>query len=129
MALRRITTPGAGIPGISPAILIEGGRVLLLSGHTPIDEAGTVVKGGLEEQMERCFKNMNDTLAAAGADFSNVARLTIYVRDYTVEHLPIIRSVRDRWVDRETPPASALIGVAALFAPDVLVELDAVAAV
>ncbi|ENO84589.1 RidA family protein [Thauera linaloolentis] len=41
--------------------------------------------------------------------------------------LPLIRGVRDRYIDVGRPPASALIGVDALFHPDVLVEVDAVA--
>lgn len=69
------------------------------------------------------------TLRAAGSDFSHVARLTIYVRDFDAAQLPAIRAARDRWIDPKRPPASALIGVQALFQPDVRVEVDAIAVI
>lgn len=58
---------------------------------------------------------------------SAVARLTIYVRNYDPASLLLIRATRDLWINPERPPASALIGVASLFHPDVLVEVDAIA--
>ncbi|AZV93925.1 hypothetical protein CBF45_09480 [Bordetella sp. J329] len=67
------------------------------------------------------------TLAAAGASSRNLARITIYVCDFQADQLPAIRRARDRFIDPEHPPASALIGVAELFHPDVQVEVDAVA--
>ena len=75
------------------------------------------------------FKSLQATLREAGADFGNVARLTIYVRDYHPEMLPTIRTVRERYLKLEQPPASTLIGVAALALPDLLVEVEAIAAI
>lgn len=126
--LRSVNSPGSPIPGISQAILIEGGSLLLTSGHVPLDTAGYVAGTDIAAQLEQVFRNLDATLRAAGTDFGMVARLTIYVRGYDPAHLPAIRQVRDRWIDRDNPPASSLIGVAALFHPDVLVEVDAVAA-
>ena len=83
----------------------------------------------LASQLEQVFANLQATLQAAGTGFEAVARLTIYVRDYEPSQLPVIRAVRDRWVRGPCPPASALIGVSALFQPGVLVEIDAVAAI
>jgi 2-iminobutanoate/2-iminopropanoate deaminase len=126
--LRAINPPGSSIPGISQAILVERGRLLMLSGHVPFDSDGNVVGTELPAQLDQVFSNLRATLQAASTDFSSVARLTIYVRDYESRMLPVIRSVRDRWINAECPPASALIGVASLFHPDVLVEVDAIAA-
>ncbi len=126
--LRAVNPPGPGIPGISQGMLIEGGNLLVLSGHVPFDAAGRIPRG-LAAQLDQVFRNLRATLQAAGAGFDTVARLTIYVRDYLPEQLPVIRAVRDRWIDTAHPPASALIGVAALAHPDMLVEVDALAAV
>ncbi|WP_244607179.1 RidA family protein [Bosea sp. CS1GBMeth4] len=109
-------------------MLIEGGQLLVLSGHVPFDAQGRVPEG-LPAQLEQVLRNLDATLRAAGSDFHSVARLTIYVRDYAPAQLAEIRRVRDRWVSAERPPASALIGVASLFHPDVLVEVDALAIV
>ena len=127
--LRPINPPGPTIPGISQAMLIEGGRPLLLSGHVPFDATGNVFGSDLASQLDQVFRNIGATLQAAGVGFDAIARLTIYVRDYEPTLLPTIRTVRDRWINSECPPASALIGVASLFHPDVLVEVDAFAVV
>jgi 2-iminobutanoate/2-iminopropanoate deaminase len=128
MTLRAVNPPGPAIPGISQGMIVESGSLMFLSGHTPMKDDGAFAGPGLKSQLEQVFANLEQTLKAAGAGFADVARLTIYVRDYTPEHLPVIREVRDRYVDAARPPASALIGVAALFHPDVLVEIDAIAA-
>ncbi|AMO95351.1 endoribonuclease L-PSP family protein [Collimonas fungivorans] len=129
MTFRAVNPPGPTIPGISQATIIESGKLLLLSGHVPFRPDGSVAGPGLEIQLEQVFSNLEATLRAAGSSFGNVARLTIYVCDFHPGLLPLIRSVRDRFVDTAHPPASSLIGVAALFHPDVLVEIDAIATV
>lgn len=43
--------------------------------------------------------------------------------------LPTIRAVQDQFVDLERPPASALIGVDELAAPEILIEVDAIAGI
>jgi len=56
-------------------------------------------------------------------------RLTYYIVNYQLGHLQAIRSVRDRFINLEKPPASTLIGVATLALPNFLVEVDAIAVV
>ncbi len=129
MVLQVINPPGANIPGLSQGVIVEGGRLMFLSGHVPIRPDGTIAGPALEDQLIQVFSNISQTLSAAGASFETVARLTIYIRGYQPEQLPVIRSIRDRFVNVKHPPASALIGVAALFHPDVLVEVDAVAVI
>ncbi|WP_448954421.1 RidA family protein [Labrys neptuniae] len=125
--LRPINPPGSTVPGISQAMLIESGRLLLLSGHVPYDETGKLVGDDLATQLDQVFANLLATLQAAGTDFSALARVTIYVADYDPSQLPTIRAVRDRWIGSEHQPASSLVGVASLFQPGVLVEIDAIA--
>lgn len=127
--MKAINPEGTLIPGISQAMLAGSGKLLFLSGHVPFLKDGTIVGVGLGEQLHQVFLNISATLTAAGANFSHVARLTIYVRDYDSTELDTIRRIRDAFVQPERPPASALIGVAALFHPEVRVEVDAVAVV
>lgn len=127
--LRPINPVGPSIPGLSQAMLIESGKLLVLSGHVPFDSEGRISATDLASQLDQVFANLGETLKAAGADFSGIARLTIYVRNFEQAMLPAIRTVRDRWINTECPPASALIGVESLFHPDVLVEIDALAVV
>lgn len=128
-SLQAVNPPGATIPNVSQAMRIDGGKLLLLSGHVPLRADGSVVEGSLEAQMEQVMRNLDATLRAAGSDFSHVARLTIYVRDFDPAQLPAIRAARDRWIDPKRPPASALVGVQALFQADVRVEVDAIAVI
>ncbi len=127
--LRHINPPGPSIPGISQAVLAESGRLLFLSGHVPFDESGSVSSPDIGPQLEQVFQNLDATLKAAGVGFASVARLTFYVCNLSPDVLPIIREVRDRWIKAERPPASVLIGVASLFRPDVMVEVDAFAVI
>lgn len=127
--LRPIHPMPSLVPGISPAVLVERGNLLFLSGHLPTTSQGAVVSPDVACQADQVFRNLGATLKAAGSDFRHVARLTIYVRDFDAKDLPAIRAVRDRYLDPEHAPASALIGVASLFHPDVRIEIDAVAVV
>jgi len=126
-AMRSINPPGSNIPGISQAMIIEASRLVFLSGHVPVRPDGTIAGPDLEAQLVQVFINLGTTLTAAGSSFDDLVRVTLYVRDYRLDLLDTIRRVRDRFVNSACPPASALIGVAALFHPDVLVEVDAVA--
>ena len=110
-------------------MVIAGGRLIVLSGHVPVDVSGNLVTGDFEAQLSAAFENIGRTLAAAGAGFESVARFTIYVTNYDPSMLPILRTVRNRYISATTPPTSALVGVGALYDPRVQVEIDALAVV
>jgi enamine deaminase RidA (YjgF/YER057c/UK114 family) len=124
--LEHIDPPGSTIPGISQAVRVRGGQLVFLSGHVPYTPSGTLPES-FPEQVEQVFANLGSTLAAAGCTFEDVARLTVYILEYEPAMLAVFRSVRDRFITGKSPPASALIGVSALFQPGVLVEIDAIA--
>ncbi|MGL4439026.1 MAG: RidA family protein [Bosea sp. (in: a-proteobacteria)] len=126
--LRAVNPPGPAIPGISSAVLANEGKMLFLSGHVPFNEKGEI-PAGLEAQLRTVFQNLSATLKAADTDFKSVVRVTILVKDYNPSMLSTIRKVRDEFVNASLPPASALIGVASLFHPDVLAEVDAIAVI
>jgi len=103
-------------------------RLVYISGQVPLDTAGNVVgRGDFRRQAEQVFTNLGHALAAAGATFGDVVKINYYVRD--VSHLADLRAVRDRHVDVRSPPASTLVEVSHLFREDVLLEVEAVAAV
>ena len=66
-------------------------------------------------------------LAAAGATWDDVIKLTFYMVDTSA--LAIVRAVRDEFINTERPPTSSLVQVAGLFRPDLLIEIEAVAAI
>jgi enamine deaminase RidA (YjgF/YER057c/UK114 family) len=71
------------------------------------------------------FENIKTALATVGADFSHVVKLNIYVLDHT--QLPILRAVRDRYINVDAPPASTLVEVRSLAQDDFLLEVEAIA--
>ncbi|GIF73631.1 RidA family protein [Asanoa siamensis] len=104
-----------------------GRRLVWTSGQVPVDTDGTVAVGDWAAQTRQVLRNVGAALAAGGATWGDVFKLTIYVTD-TAE-LPTVRAVRDEFVDTARPPTSSLVRVAGLVHPDFLIEIEAVAAV
>lgn len=116
--------------GFTHVVTATGGTTIYVSGQAGVDEKGEVVgRGDFRAQVERTFENLRAALAAAGATFADVVKVTYFVVGLKSDHVPILREVRGRYLDWENPPASTLVGVAALVVPDWLVEIDLVAVV
>jgi enamine deaminase RidA (YjgF/YER057c/UK114 family) len=125
--LTPVNTPGGAFPGVSQAMRISQGDLLILSGHVGSDESGNLVAGGFEEQLRATYKNLQATLQAAGVGFEAVARMTHYVSEFDPSLLPILRKVRAEFINNEAPPSAALIPVVQLYDKAVLVEVDGIA--
>ena len=110
--------------GYSHVVSIPAGRLVWTSGQLPIDADG-VVADGWEAQARLAFANVGRALEAGGSGWPDVVKLTIFVVD--VSALPVIRAVRDEFVDTTRPPTSSLVQVAGLPRPDALIEVEAVA--
>ena len=93
------------------------------------DKAEVIGKGDMRAQTERTFENLKACLAAAGATFDDVVKITYYVVGLTAEHVPHIREIRKKYLSATNPPASTLVGVEALVVPDWLIEIEAIAVV
>jgi enamine deaminase RidA (YjgF/YER057c/UK114 family) len=83
--------------------------------------------GDFHAQAVQCFENVKTALAAAGATFEHVVRLTNYFID--IAHLPIYLEVRNRYVDIKAPPASTAIQIGRLAHEGALFEIEATAVV
>ncbi len=116
----------AGPGGYSHVVTIPSGRLVWTSGQVGIASDGRV-EADWESQTRQAFENVGVALNAAGASWSDVVKLTIYV--VAVDELPAVRTVRDEFVDKENPPTSSLVQVAGLIRPDLLIEVEAVASI
>ncbi|WP_406216195.1 alpha/beta hydrolase fold domain-containing protein [Streptomyces canus] len=127
--LRHIQAPEGVAPSDGYTHVVTGpGRLVALAGQMPFDEKGEFVgEGDPTAQARQVFANMRGCLAAAGATFKDVVKLTYYVTD--VAHIPAILSARDEFIDLERPPASTVVQVVALYRPELLMEIDAFAIV
>ena len=129
--LRHIRPEGlSNAPTYSHAVAATGGTTVYISGQIAVDGAGkSVGVGDLAAQTEQVMKNLGIALEAAGATFADVVKITTFVVNYQPEHRPVIAEVRGRYLSADNPPASTLLGVTALAAPDYLIEIEAIAVV
>jgi enamine deaminase RidA (YjgF/YER057c/UK114 family) len=105
------------------------GRIIFISGQLGLDLDNKIVgaPGDFRAQAEQTFVNLGNALAAVGAGFEHVVKLTNYFVD--IAHLGPFREVRDRFVDTAAPPASTAVAISALARPGALIEVEAIAVV
>jgi len=117
-------------PAFSQVVTASGRRTIYTAGQVSIDARGAPVGAGdLAAQAAQALRNVGLALAAAGASYSDVVKITTYVVNYKPEHRAVISKARASFFPSEKPPASTLVGVAALAMPEWLVEIEAVAVV
>jgi len=115
-------------PGYSQAVEVRPGRIIYIAGQVSMDRSGKLVgDGDMRTQAQQTFGNLKAALEASGAKFENVVKLNYYVLD--VAQLPVVREVRDKFVNTANPPASTAVEVKRLFREGFLIEVEAVAAV
>ncbi|MGE7387373.1 RidA family protein [Streptomyces sp. NPDC004126] len=127
--LTRIAAPEGVSPGTGYSHVVWGtGRFVAVSGQCAFDEKGEVVgEGDPAAQARQVFENLRRCLAAAGAGFEDVVKLTYFVTD--VADLPAVRAARDEVIAPDRLPASSAVQVAALFRPELLLEVEAFAVI
>jgi len=105
------------------------GRTIYLSGQLGMTVDGKFAgpPGDFRAQAVQCFENLKLALAAVGADFAHVVKITNYFVD--MAHLPIFFEVRDRYVDIKAPPASTAVQIVKLARDGALFEIEAIAVV
>ncbi|HEY8252291.1 MAG TPA: RidA family protein [Burkholderiales bacterium] len=115
----------------SHAVTAEGtGKRVYVSGQVSWDAAGNVVgKGDMRAQSEQVFKNVAAALKAAGAGWGDVIKMNGYMVGMNAERVGAYREVRQRFLKEGALPASTLVGVEALVHPDLLLEVEVIAAI
>jgi 2-iminobutanoate/2-iminopropanoate deaminase len=102
-------------------------RRLEISGQVGVRPDGTLAEG-LAAQLDAALANIDRGLAAAGMTRANLMKITVYLTRNTPEAVAIYRARRDLWVGDLPAPAATLLIVLGLASPELLVEVDAVAA-
>jgi 2-iminobutanoate/2-iminopropanoate deaminase len=135
MAKTQTITREAMRPLIEPyglAEAVRAGDVLYLAGQTGLDETHQVAPGGLKAQAAQAFRNIKAVLELAGGKPEDLVHLTWYVADG-----PAPRSFMEDALDitaarNEVFPGlvtgSTAVRVKALLTPELLIEIQAVAA-
>ncbi|MGH6932571.1 MAG: RidA family protein [Dongiaceae bacterium] len=99
-------------------------RWLHISGQVGAMPDGTILKG-FDAQARQCWVNILAILADAGMGTEDIVKVNIFVT--SAEHVGASRAIRDAAL-KGAAPASTFLVVAALAHPDLVVEIEAVAA-
>ena len=102
-------------------------RTIYLSGQLGMTADGRFAGSDFQSQATQCFENLKAGLAAAGAGFEHVVKITNFFTD--MGHLPQFFEIRDRYVNAKAPPASTAIEIKRLAREGALFEIEAVAVV
>lgn len=114
--------------GYSHVAEVTAGRPAYIAGQVALDPTGALVgPGDIRAQARQVFENLRAALEAVGAGFDQLVKLNYYLVDAT--QLPVVREVRDQYVNPQRPPASTAVEVRRLFREDLLIEVEAVAVV
>ena len=102
---------------------VRFGDLLFVSGVAPLDKDGRLPTENVVGQAELVFENLKKVLDEAGAGFSDVLKVTVFLLD--VADRTKINPVRQRYFG-SSRPASTLIGVSELAVPGMKIEIEAV---
>lgn len=120
-----IETPNAPAPigPYSQAVVFDD--TLYSSGQIAIDpKTGELVSGDIKKETEQVMNNIAAVLAAAGMDFQNVLKTSIFIKD--MNDFQKINEVYGSYFDEATAPARETVEVARL-PKDVNVEISVLA--
>jgi 2-iminobutanoate/2-iminopropanoate deaminase len=107
----------------SPGVIFE--RLVFVSGQGAKDPVtGEVVGPDIEIQTEQVLKNIASILEAAGSSLNHVLRCGVFLTD--ISEFPKMNAVYSR-IFGQNRPARTTVQVAALPAPELKVEIDAIA--
>ena len=125
MTRRHIKRERAQARAYSQAVITSGGRTIWLAGLVAIEDgAGRSLAGDFDGQVREIFARLGHTLEEAGATLADMVTMTVFITD---------ARLGDRFVELRKEifgdnfPASALITVAGLARPEMLVEVQGVA--
>jgi 2-iminobutanoate/2-iminopropanoate deaminase len=128
MSREVIQTPQAPAPVGPYNQAIRAGSIVFCSGQVALDPAtGSVVGGGdVAQEAEQVMKNLEAVLSAAGANFKDVVKTTVFLTN--MQDFATVNAVYARYFDEATAPARACVQVSVL-PKNVKVEIDCIAVV
>lgn len=115
--------PDAGAMGYSQITIVEPGRLAFVSGQVAWRPGGEPAPEAFAAQAELVVHNVGKALDAVGASPADVVMMRAYVVDLTPERLEQLWPPVLAFLDGAQPSVTG-IGVAALAAPDLLLEIE-----
>ena len=117
--------------GYSQVAEVTDGKIVYIAGQIALNKSGNLVgKDDFRAQVQQVFENLKSAVEAAGGDFNSVIKLNYYcAASVDSAQLPVVREIRDKYVNTANPPTSTFVFVQHLVRPEWLIEVDAVAVV
>ncbi len=126
MAKKIIYTADAPAPIGPYSQAVQSGDLLFVSGQIAIEPAsGDLVTSSIEDETKQVMKNLQAILAAAGTDFANVIKCSIFLQD--MNNFPKVNEIYGQYFQAD-PPARETVEVARL-PKGVNVEISCIASV
>jgi reactive intermediate/imine deaminase len=113
--------------GYTHVVQVRGGRTIYIAGQVAFDKSGNVVgEGDFAAQTTQVFENLKSALAAGGATFDNLVKVTTFVTN--LSQMQTLRSIRAKYYGKNAP-ASTLVQITKLANEDLMIEIEAIAVV
>jgi 2-iminobutanoate/2-iminopropanoate deaminase len=111
----------------SQAVITEGGRIIWLAGQVGAAGAsGNSLAGDFDGQVREVFSRLSQTLEEAGGNLADMVTMTVFITDARFgDRFTELR----KEIFGDNFPASALITVAGLARPEMLVEVQGIAVI
>ena len=120
------------VPGMSEPVshfthVVRAGRLVFVSGCVATDGDGRVVGGSdVVAQTRQTLENIKRCLAAAGATFADICKVTVFLRN--IDDREKVNTVRKEYFGAHRP-ASTLVEISRLVRDDYLIEIEATAVI
>jgi len=113
--------------GYSQAVVTEGGRIVWLAGQVAADDSsGRSLAADFDGQVREIFARLGRTLEEAGGRLADMVTMTVFITDARLgDRFTQLRCE----IFGDNYPASALITVAGLARPEMLVEVQGIAVI
>lgn len=115
-------------PGFSHIAIATGTKVVHFAGQVALDPQFGIVGGAdLGEQTKAAMRNLEVALRAAGVNWGDVVRRTVYTLHPT-EYETITAAI-DEVTGGADHPAQTIVGITGLAVPGLLIEIECTAVV
>jgi len=125
--IRFLNPEGLFKPSTFSQIAVTGGdKIVFISGQTARDPTSKIVAvGDVKGQAEKVFANLRTAIESVGGSMGDIAKITTFVVNLQPDDRVWIGEMVKKHFPK--PPAHTLVGISALAAPELLIEIEAIA--
>jgi enamine deaminase RidA (YjgF/YER057c/UK114 family) len=123
--LQRVNPEGLSQPQTYTHV-VRAGTLVFIAGQVGAKADGSLAGPRMREQLEQALANLSVALKSQGADFSHLAKITIFTTSIAEFRAPDVAEARAKYFGGNRP-ASTLVQIAQLANPAYKVEVEAIA--